>query len=416
MGKTMKLFNRKEKRSKKDKDTSLPLYGRQPGQSSFYEMTTEKLLANTTVTACVSLIADSIALLSCHVYKRTSHGRERDDRPSLAYCLQTAPNYYDTPFTFFQTIGLHLTLKGNAFIFIDRYPDYSVKALTPLDPDAVDIRYDEDGEIYFLYYYKGNTYKYTTEHVLHIPAYRYNTLRGLSPMEYAQQAARLGLTLDEYTADAFDGGIQSKLLIKVPQDEKNFQKEDAMKLTDRIMAANAGRENRGKPLIMAHGYEATPLNLSTNADAQLAENRSYSEKEVAKIYRVPLYMLGKDDSKFTNQEQANTFFLQHTLTPWLVRIQQYFDRLLTYPFRNDHYVEFDTDSMLRADYKSRMEMYSKGLQSGIYTPNQIYIKENLPTVQEEWGDKHFMPVNLSTVDKIATKPLEDNDHLSNTQK
>ena len=118
-------------------------------------------------------------------------------------------------------------------------------------------------------------------------------------------------------------------------------------------------------------------------------------------------MLGKDDSKFTNQEQANTFFLQHTLSPWVVRLQQYFDRLLTYPFHNDHYVEFDTDTMLRADYKSRMEMYTKGLTNGVYTPNQIFERENLPKTSEAWGDQHFMPVNLSTVDKIAAQNVDD---------
>ena len=173
------------------------------------------------------------------------------------------------------------------------------------------------------------------------------------------------------------------------------------------MSAYGGREHANDPFIIANGMKASALNLESNADAQLAENRSYSEREVAKVFRVPLYMLGKDDSKFSNQEQANTFFLQHTLSPWVVRLQQYLDRLLTYPFQNDHYVEFDTDTMLRADYKSRMEMYTKGLTNGVYTPNQIFERENLPKVREEWGDQHFMPVNLSTVDKIAAQKPED---------
>ena len=153
--------------------------------------------------------------------------------------------------------------------------------------------------------------------------------------------------------------------------------------------------------------KASALDLASNADAQLAENRTYSEREVAKIFRVPLYMLGKDDSKFTNQEQANTFFLQHTLSPWVVRLQQYFDRLLVTPYDKDYYVEFDTDTMLRADYKSRMEMYIKGVTNGVYTPNQIYESENLPKTSEQWGDQHFMPVNLSTIDKIAAQNIDD---------
>lgn len=389
-----------------DADKNLPNVSRDPGNYNFFgSMTTRELLTNTTVASCVSLIADSVALLSCHVYKKTGTGRQRDDRPSLAYCLQTKPNYYDTPFTFWQTTMLYLTLKGNSFWFVARNPDFSVKSLTPLNPDLVTIKFDEKGDIYYEYFKGGKIYKYLPENILHIPAYRLDTIRGLSPMEYAYHAARLGINLDNYANDSFDGSIQSKLMIEVPVEEKKWTKEDSKKLSDRIMSENGGKENRNKPFILAHGMKATPLNLATNADSQLAENRSFSEKEIAKIFRVPLYMLGKDDSKFTNQEQANTFFLQHTLTPWLVRIQQYTNQLLTYPYREDHYVEFDTDSMLRADYKSRMEMYARGLQGGVYTPNQVYDMENLPRVSEEWGDKHFFPVNMSTMDKIAAQEL-----------
>lgn len=359
-------------------------------RSTFRTLSTTELLSNATVASCVSLMADSVALLSCNVYKKTAHGRERDDRPSLAYCLHVAPNYYDTPFTFWQTVMFHLCLKGNAFIFIQRNNDYSVRALIPIDPDRTEICFDLNNEIYYVYTdSNGRTYKYTTDNILHIPAYRYNTIRGLSPMEYANHAASLGNTLDEYTVDSFDGGLQTKLIVEVPVEERNFTKEDAQKLTDRIMAANGGKENRDKPLILAHGHKGIPLNMSNNKDAQLAENRNFTEKEIAKIFRIPLYMLGKDDSKFTNQEQANTFFLQHTLTPWLVRIQQHLNRLLTYPFRDDHYVEFDTDTMLRADYATRWNAHRENFKSGLFTLNQILDMENLPRVKEAYGDEHF---------------------------
>ena len=370
-------------------------------------MSRAALMKNTTVSACVMLIADSIAILSTNVYKRTDKGRVRDYSPSLSYLLRKRPNFYDAPFTFKQTITMDLLLDGNCFIFVERNPDFSPKSLTPLEPEKVKIRFDTDGNIYYEYTFDGKTYKYSPENILHIPAYRLGAIRGLSPLAYANHAAKLGLTLDEYTNDSFDGGVHSKLLIEVPQTEKKFEEVDAKKLKERILSAYGGREHANDPFIVANGMKATSLDLSSNADAQLAENRTYSEREVAKIFRVPLYMLGKDDSKFANQEQANTFFLQHTLNPWVVRLQEYLNRLLTYPYNEDHYVEFDTDTMLRADYKSRMEMYTKGLTTGVYTPNQVFERENLPKTSEAWGDQHFMPVNLSTVDKIASQPVDE---------
>ena len=406
----MKVFGFEIRRAKVPQmDKALPSVPRAASGSLLYmpSMSRAELMSNTTVSACTMLIADSIAQMTVNVYKRTNEGRMRDDRPNLAYLLRKQPNFYDAPFTFKQTMMMDLLLDGNAFIFVARNPDNSPKILTPLPPNRVRICFDDNGDVYYEYNYGGNIYKYRPDNILHIPAYRYGTIRGMSPLAYAHHAARLGLTLDEYTNESFDGGIHSKLLIEVPQTEKNFTKEDAQKLKERILDAYGGKDHVNDPFIVANGMKATGLDLSTNADAQLAENRTYSEREVAKIYRVPLYMLGKDDSKFANQEQANTFFLQHTLSPWLVRVQQYLDRLLTYPFQNDHYVEFDTDTMLRADYKSRMEMYIKGITNGVYTPNQVYERENLPKIKDSWGDQHFMPVNLSTVDKIAAQNPAD---------
>ena len=369
-------------------------------------MTTAELLSNTTVSSCVMLLADSVASLSGHVYYKQGKSRVRDDKAPLAYLIQKAPNDFDVPFTFWQTLMLNLTLNGNAFLFVERNWDNSPKSLTLLEPENTHIHFDNDGKLYYSYIKKGYTYKILPRNMLHIPAYRLGAVRGLSPLEYANHAAKLGLTLDQYTNTSFDGGIHSKLLVEVPVSEKKFTEDDAKALKERLLSSYGGKEHANDPFIIGNGTKATALNLGTNADAQLTENRIYSEREIAKIYRVPLFMLGKDDSKFSNQEQANTFYLQHTLGPWLVRIQQYFNKLLTYPYEN-HYVEFDTDTILRADYKSRMEMYQKGLTTGIYTPNQIYAMENLPVTTEKWGDQHFMPVNLSTIDKISVQKPEE---------
>lgn len=406
----MKLFGLDIRKIKNpDKELPLPsnIYDVNYGGSFLWRenMTTSQILSNTTVNSCVCLISDTIAMLPLFVYKKTGSGRERDDRPSLSYALRQHPNYYDAPFSFKQRIMMHLLLKGNAFIFIGRYRDYSVKSLTPLDPDRVEIKFDDVGDVYYLYTYGGKTYKYTTENILHIPAYTLDGYRGLSPIEYCHHAAKLGLDLDNYTGDQFDGGIQSKIVVKVPVSEKNWTEDDSRKLNERLAEELTGKDARKRAMVLTKGLEQSALQMSTNADAQLGETRLFSEKEIAKIYRVPLSMLGKDDAKFTNNEQLNTFFLQHTLTPWMVRIQERLNWLLTYPFAEDHYVEFDSDAMLRADYASRIDGLIKGMQNGVYTPNQVYDKENLPRTTEKWGDQHFMPVNISTVDKISEKPL-----------
>ena len=270
-------------------DSQLPNDSRRAENLLFYpNMSRAELMTNTTVSACVMLIADSIAQMTVNVYKRTDNGRIRDDRPNLSYLLRKRPNFYDAPYTFKQTVTTDLLIDGNAFIFVGRNPDGSPKSLTPLVPEYVHIKFDDNGDVYYEYHYKGQIYKYSPDYVLHIPAYRYGTIRGVSPLAYSYHAARLGLTLDQYTNDSFDGGIHSKLLVEVPADEKKFTKEDAQKLKERIMSAYGGREHANDPFIIANGMKASALNLESNADAQLAENRSYSEREGCSACRKPL--------------------------------------------------------------------------------------------------------------------------------
>lgn len=395
----MKIFGLEIRKVKND-TTRVPISKYTSGGMFYYspKMSTAELLANATVNACVNIIADAVASLSLNVYKKGRNGRTRVENIELAKVLKRNPNYYDSAFTFKEQIMLHLLLRGNAFIFVERNSDYSVRALYPLDPDTVEICMDKKNDVYYKYTVDGVTYKYNANTVLHIPAIRYNKLRGLSPMEYSTHSAKTGLELEEYTQNYFDGGIHSKLLVNVPVEHKNWTKEDSQKLSEQLLDAYGGNENANKPLILSKGLTATPININGNSDSQLVENRAFSEKEIAKIFRVPLFMLGSEASKFTNMEQANTNFLQHTLTPWLVKIQEYFNRLLPGDLQDSCYVEFDTGTMLRADYNTRMTNYVKGLQSGIYTLNQVLEMENLPKVKEDYADKHIMLENFKAMD------------------
>lgn len=394
---------------KNDTD-SIPLSHYDGGDIFYFSpyMTVGEMLANTTLASCVYIISDAVASLSFNVYRNVNGSRERALDLPLYRLLTRRPNPDDTPFTFKKKILLHLLLKGNAFIFVERDRNYNPTALYTLDPSSVDIKKTPEGEIYYLYHTSTGTYKYNRDTILHIPAIRYNRLKGFSPIEYATHSAKTGLELDEYTATYFDGGIHSKMILTVPKEVTNWTKENSDELAERFLKSYGGKENANKPVILNKGLTAQPLQLGGNTDSQLVELRAFSEKEIAKIYRVPLFMLGKDSAKFTNMEQFNTFFLQHTLTPWLVLLNQYFSQLIPSWMQDDCYAEFDPNTILRADANTRFNNYIKGLTNGIYTLNQIYAMENLPRVDEPFAEKHYMQVNMAPIDGNGTSSDSDN--------
>lgn len=374
-------------------------------------MSVGEMLANTTLASCVYIIADAVASLSFVVYRNKDDSRERATDMPLYRLFARRPNENDTPFIFKKKILLHLLLKGNAFIFVERDRNFQPTALYTLDPSSVEIKKTSEGEVYYLYHADGKTYKYNRDTILHIPAIRYDRLRGFSPIEYATHSAKTGLELDEYTYNYFDGGIHSKIMLTVPKEVTTWTKEDSDQLIARFLETYGGKENANKPLILNKGLTGQPLNLSGNGESQLVELRAFSEKEIAKIYRVPLFMLGKDSAKFTNMEQMNTFFLQQTLTPWLVLLNQYFSTLIPSWMQDDYYAEFDPNTILRADANTRFNNYIKGFNNGIYTLNEIRKMENLPKIDEDFGDKHFLQLNMSPISDIES--MEDKENGKN---
>ena len=71
----------------------------------------------------------------------------------------------------------------------------------------------------------------------------------------------------------------------------------------------------------------------------------------------------------------------------------------------DEYVEFDTAALLRSAMKDRIESLARGVQGGIYAPNEARNLEGLDSV--EFGDEPRVQqqvVPLSQVGKIPAAP------------
>ena len=69
------------------------------------------------------------------------------------------------------------------------------------------------------------------------------------------------------------------------------------------------------------------------------------------------------------------------------------DKLLSqYETLNDVKIEFNVDTILRSDIKTRYEAYRIGIQSGFMASNEVRKKENLPP--KEGGDELLINGNM----------------------
>lgn len=121
-----------------------------------------------------------------------------------------------------------------------------------------------------------------------------------------------------------------------------------------------------------------------------------------------------EKSSFSNIEQQSLEFLKYTLEPWLVRWEQSMVRSLLSPSeKQEYFIKFNVDGLLRGDYASRMSGYATARQNGWMSANDIRELENLDRIPaEDGGDLYLINGNMTKLADAgifaSTSGKEDN--------
>ena len=316
-------------------------------------------MQTTAVYSCVRVLSEALASLPLHVYRyREDGGKERVPRHPLYHILHDEPNSEMTSYVFRETLMSHLLLYGNAYAQIIRDGAGRVVALYPLLPNKMEVWRDARGELYYTYtrstdenpnFDKYGTVTLSKEDVLHIPGLAYDGLVGMSPIAMAKNAVGMSIACEEYGASFFANGAHPGGVLEHPGVLK-----DPGKVRDSWQAAYGGSKNAGKVAVLEEGMKYQQIGIPPE-EAQFLETRKFQISEIARLYRVPLHLIGDlEHSTFSNIEQQSLEFVKYTLQPWVVRWEQAMTKSLLLPAeKQDYFIKLNVDGMLRGDYQSR---------------------------------------------------------------
>jgi len=250
---------------------------------------------------------------------------------------------------------------------------------------------------------------YAPEEILHIPGLGFDGLEGKSVIRMAREAIGLGLAVEEFGSRFFSNGAHPSGIVEYPEGLK----DDARKrLKEDLKNKFGGLGKSHNLMVFEHGMQYHQVSVPPD-DAQFLESRKFQVHEIARIYRVPLYLLAELEhgASYNSVEMQSIDFVIHTVRPWLVRIEQVLNDKLISSKNNKNYIEFVVEGLLRGDSKSRAEFYNKMFQVGAMSPNDIREKENMnPT---KGGDQRFVPLNFIPLEASNPK-LDDGNAKSRT--
>ena len=347
------------------------------------------------VYACVKILAETIASLPLHLYKKGKDGKnESAEQHPLFSCLYEMPNDEMTSFEFRETMMTSLLLWGNAYARKIRKNGH-VTELWYLKPNLMTVERDtQTGKIKYTYSddITNQTIEYRPDQIFHIKGLSLDGVKGLSPIAQAREAVGLSLATEEYGAKFFGNGARPGGVLEHPGILK-----DPEKLRESWNKVYQGTRNSHKVAVLEEGMKYHTIGIAPE-DAQFLETRKYQVNEICRIFRVPPHLVGDlDRATFSNIEHQSIEFVQHTVRPWLVRWEQSISRqLLDEKERLLYFAKFNVDGLLRGDYKSRMEGYAVGRQNGWLSINDIRRLEDMSLVPvEQCGDDYLVNGNMT---------------------
>ena len=348
------------------------------------------------VWGCTKVLSESIASLPLNIYERMADGdRLLADTHRLYFLLHNQPSKLYTSYTFIEYLVKSICLNGNGYAVINRDRNANIVSFTCINPTDVKIL-QEYGSLY--YNIKGYDELIPAEDIIHVKNLTNDGILGMSPIQYAAESLGWGIALQTYGNTYFgNGGMPSGTL----ESDKVLTTEAVERLRQSWDKAYGGVDNANKVAVLEEGIQFKPVSIS-NESAQFLASRQWSISEIARWYRVPPHLIQDlSKSSFNNIEMQSMEFIQYTLTPLLKRFEQEFNsKVFKVNERNRFYVEFNVNGLLRGDAKTRADLYTKAIQWGWMSINEVRRKENLNAIPN--GDEHLVPLNMTNIDADTT--------------
>jgi HK97 family phage portal protein len=335
-------------------------------------------LAIADVWAAVRVLADAASSLPIHVYRKTDTGRARVTSGKLVDLLdRPAPGM--TQADLVSTLMAHVLVWGGAFLAKYREAG-EVAQLGLLHPERVRPEL-ENGRLRWRYDPQTGPQLLLTEaDVVHIRGLSVDSLNGLSAVGQASHVLGLSDELVKHALSYFtirdDGGAHRPVGVLRLGTADIHPSEEGVDRREKLR-----NDSRAHGILVVEGdVEYVPIAQKLD-DSQFVEQRRLAAQEIARVFRIPAHMLGaptNDSLTYSTVEQESINFVRYSLTPWLRRVELAISNDRDLAFQRQ-FIKFEVDGLLRADAKSRAEVYQLALDpiQGWMTREEVRRLEDL---------------------------------------
>lgn len=360
-------------------------------------------MQSSAVFACVRMLSQDLAKLRPYVARALpNRGKEEDKKHPLARLLRR-PNPWQTWFEFATQMQTALVLRGNAYAAILRDNRGQAMHLVPLNPDSLALWESEDGNLFWHIvktgyheraWLKDFDFLIPYADVLHLSDMRGITgLQGLDTIGMAVESVGLSLAQEQLASSWTGNRAQPSGILST---EARLSKDEAERMEAAWNRLHKGVHQAGKTAVFERGLKWIPLAM-TAEDMEFLASRRYQLEEIARLFRVPLHMLGAaadKNSAAKTVEQAGQDYINLTLSTytrlWAEKLSMMFDLDLG---EDPLDIGWDYSILVQADLATRVATAKAAVNGSLWTPNEGRIYLGWNPAEDEQADKLLFPNN-----------------------
>lgn len=344
------------------------------------------------VTACVSLIADMVAKLPIYLYKPTANGPQEVKNHPAIQLVSVTPGDLHTSFELRQLMETGKGLGGNGYARVFRDSSFRPSELQWIAPVDVEPKLVKraNGKKFVAYEIKDESGIFNRADIVHVRQLSKDGVRGLSPISLLRES--IGTSMSQTLAAGalmkngarFPGFLTSQSILKKEViDDARLQWENNY----------GGAHNAGRMPIINGTFDFKQTNGMSMVDAEFIESRRFELQEIARIYRVPPFMIGDSTASNwgTGIEQQTLGFLNFCLDPHLRGWEESlaFTLLTTEEVRQGYYFRFDRDELANVALEARANFYKAMREMKVLSPNEVRAELGYMNISPDKGGDDY---------------------------
>ena len=346
-------------------------------------------LFNSALWSCVINLSRLYATLPWHPYRIDSNGNRTIEKGSVLSEVLKKPNAYMTSYDFRFCMGFNFEMHGEAPAIIQRSRAGLPIALWPVSPHSL-VASEENGILYYTLAVNGERYSASDVLLIRNTPVGYGAGSVLDPIYFAHSDVELAQKCKDMQAEYYEGASIVGNNISVPSQFSKEQRDELKKMFD----SARGFRN----YVMDERIKINPIQVQNADIAKLSEAQKWSAQEVARRFNVPPFFIGDTTGTYNNSEQQGMQMVTYCLNPRVTAWEAALNNALC---RQNEYIKFSLEGLLRGDHATRASFYHQAIMDGWYSINEVRQKEEMPGIGAD-GDVHFFPMNYGNLHDVVT--------------